>query len=993
MAQVSISLLGGFAAAVDGSPVEEKAWRLKKARELVKLLALAQGHRLHREQAMDVLWHDRAPGAAANNLHQAVHVARRVLDAGAIELRDEVLYLVAEIDVERFDLAATDARRIGSAAAYQAALSLYGGELLPENRYDDWAEARREELAALAAELATELEALGPGAAARSTLPAETSSFVGRGRELIELKALLRHTRLLTLSGAGGAGKTRLALELARSAEPAFEDGAALVEFAAIADASLVLDAVAVALDVRALSGQELVDAVIDLLAPRRLLLLLDNCEHVLTETLALADALLRSAPQLTIIATSREPLRIQGEVVFRVPSLDIPDPEHALPPDELLRYEAVSLFVERAVAAAPGFVLDDENCEDIARICFRLDGLPLALELAAGRLGALSPAAIAERLDDRFRLLRTGSHVAPTRQQTLAATLQWSHDLLVPDERILFRRLAVFAGGFELEAVEKVCVDEELGAEEIADLLGRLAEKSLVAVDDAGGDRRYRLLETVRLYARERLAEAGEATTVAERHAGWALELAEQHRNSARLDRDGANLRAALEWLLEHEPDDALRLCVALLPFWLRRIDLHSAKRRFEDALAAAGGRPTTLRAEALLAAAAIEYRSGTLAHGVELAEESLAVAADVGDTRLEWRALQFVGEFGVASDITDTAVRGLERALVFARSNGFEAGEALGIYSLGVAQWNLGDLARADDLITQSVEVFRALEGSSERIPSLLNIADFRSSRQEGPLIRLVFEDTLQPFAEISCDAAVSYALANQSGIARLRGDLGRAHALLDESASRFEAADEDAGRAMVLVRRAYIEHDEGELAAAYAHLEEALELRRGQRDRRGLGLTLSGLGLVATTAGDYPRAERHLGEAREIFRRAGDRWGLASSLWRTADLALALGDLDGAEAALQEARVVLGPTQRERWIANTIAGLAEVALHRGDVEQATALLIDARERYAARDDAPGVAHVEERLRIVAKPPLRPGKGAPDRTSRTTTTKGRKS
>jgi predicted ATPase len=993
MTDVSVVLLGGFAAAVDGVPVPEKAWRLKKARELVKLLALAPAHRLHREQAMDVLWHDREPAAAANNLHQAVHVARRALGADAIELRDEVLFLVAEIDCDLLDLAASDARRSGTAAAYKAALSLYRGELLPENRYDDWAEARREELAALADELAAELEALGSAAATRSTLPAETSSFVGRGRELAELKALLRHTRLLTLAGAGGAGKTRLALELARSAEPSYAAGAAIVELGALTDGGLVLDSLAGALDVRALPGQELIDAVIEFLTPRTLLLVLDNCEHLLTAALTLSDALLRSAPQLTIVATSREPLRLQGEVVFRVPSLDIPDPERSLPLEELVRYEAVSLFVERAAAAAPGFALDEENMVDVARICFRLDGLPLALELAAGRLGALSPAAIADRLADRFRLLRTGSHAAPTRQQTLTATLQWSHDLLEPDECVLFRRLACFAGGFELEAVEDVCADDDLPAAEIADVVARLTEKSLVAVDEGGRDRRYRLLETVRLYARERLDEAGEGASVAGRHARWAVGLAERERESPRLDRDAANLQAALDTLLASDPREALRLCVALWPFWLRRIDLHVAKRRFAEALAAAPER-TALRADALHAAAAIDYRSGTLSQGLVLAEESLAVATEVGDARAEWRALQFLGEFGIAGDDAEVAVPWLERALALARHEGFAASEALGIYSLGVANWNFGDLARADELVAQSIELFRGLEGSREQIPSLLNIADFRMSQTgDRPVIRLVFEDTLQPFAEISCDAAVGYALANQAGFARIRGEHARARALLDESAARFDAAGDDAGRAAVLVRRAYLAHAEGDLPAARAQLESVLALRRGLGDRRGAGLALAGLGLFATSAADYPRAERHLTDARELFQRSGDRWGLASTLWRTADLAFARGDIDDAEAALEEARSVLGATGRERWIANTLSGLAEVALRRGDLEQATALLEDARERYAARDDAPGVADVDERLRSIAKSPLRPGKEAPDTTSRTVTTKGRPS
>ncbi|HSP71667.1 MAG TPA: tetratricopeptide repeat protein [Gaiellaceae bacterium] len=967
MGDVTVTLLGGFAAVVDGVPVPDTAWRLKKARELVKLLALAPGHRLHREQAMDVLWRDRGPAAAANNLHQAVHVARRALGADAIQLRDEVLTLIAEIDVDRLELAASEARRIETPAAYAAALSLYGGELLPENRYDDWAELRREELAALAAELAEESAALG--SARTFGLPADASSFVGRGRELAELTSLLRRTRLLTLSGTGGVGKTRLALELARAAEPSYEAGAALVELAALADPRLVPDAVADALDVRALPSQELVDAVVDFLSPRTLLLVLDNCEHLLAATATLSDTLLRSAPRLTIVATSREPLRVPGEVVFRVPSLDIPDPEQPLPPGELLDYEAVSLFVERAAAAAPGFALDEENAEDVARICLRLDGLPLALELAAGRLGALSPTAIAERLDDRFRLLRTDSHAAPTRQQTLTATLQWSHDLLEPDERMLLRRLAIFAGGFELEAVEDVCAGDGLGASEIADVLARLVEKSLVAVEDRGRGRRYRLLETVRMYARDRLDDDAEAPALAGRHARWALALAERERESLQLDRDAPNLRAALDTLLRSEPRDALRLCVALSPFWLRRIELDEAKRRFAEALDAAPER-TTLRAEALLAAAAIDFRSGTLSHGMTLAEQSHAVASEIGDTRTQWRALQFFGEFGIAGDAADIAVPWLERALALARSERFAAAEAIGVHSLGVAHWILGDLPTADRLLAESIEGFRALEGSAETIPSPLNIAEIRTHQSGGrPGLRHVFEDTLQPFVEISCDAAVSYALANQAGIARARGDLARAHTLLDESAARFEAARDDAGRATVLVRRAYISLVEGELAAARTHLEVALELRARLNDRRGLGLVLAGLGLIETTAGEYAGAERHLTEAHDIFRRAGDRWGLASTLWRLADLAFARGDLDAAETALQEAHAVLGETQRERWIATTLAGLAEVALLRGDVERACDLLADARDRYAARDDALGVANVEERLALLSE------------------------
>jgi predicted ATPase len=965
MSKVSLTLLGGFAAAVDGVAVAESAWRLKKARELVKLLALAPGRRLHREQAMDLLWGDREPAAAANNLNQAVYVARRTLAPASIEVRDDVLALVADVDVDRFTVAAADARRAPTASAYRAALSLYGGELLPENRYDDWAAGRREELAQLAAELADELAALGGDMPKVRLLPAEASSFIGRERELTELNVLLGSTRLLTLSGTGGAGKTRLALELARDALSGYPDGAALVELADVADAGRVANAVAEALDIRGLPGQNPIGAVVEFLEPRVLLLVIDNCEHLLAATTTLVDTLLRSAPRLTILATSREPLRVPGEVVFRVPSLGIPDPHRTIEVDELIGYEAVRLFVERAAAAAPEFALDAANAADVVRICVRLDGLPLALELAAGRLAALGPRTIAERLDDRFGVLRTSSHASPTRQQTLTATLQWSHDLLECDERALFRRLAVFAGGFELDAVETVCSGGELEGPEIADVLARLVEKSLVVADSSSSrERRYRLLETVRLYAREQLDAAGETSELAERHARWALGLAEHERGSPRLDSDAANLRTALDTLLGRAPTDALRLCVALGPFWLRRIDLDEAQARFDQALRAAPDR-TSLRAQALLAAAAIDFRSGDLGPSREHMEESYVLASELGDAHAQWRALQLLGEFGLATDAADIARPWIERALELARSADFAAEEAVCVHSLGIVYWIVGDLALAEAHVACSIDLFATLANSPHRIPSPVNIVEIRANQSAGgPGLRVVFQDSLQPFVEISCDAALGYALANQASIVRARGDAAKARELLGASAARFEMAQDAVGEATVLVRRAYLEFTDGALPAARHALEDALALRRAQGDRRGAGLVLVGLGLIDTASGDYHSAERKLAEAREVFRRAGDRWGLASALWRTADLAFAQENLDDAEAALEEARCVLEATGRDRWIASTLAGLAEVAILRGDITRAWKLLRDARQRYAARDDTAGVAEIDERL-----------------------------
>jgi predicted ATPase len=972
---VAIKLLGGFVATCDGEPVAGSRWRLRKARELVKLLALAPRHRVHREQLMEALWPELDPAAGANNLHQVVHVARRALGAEAVVLHEELLTLSASVDVDEFERAAQEARRAGSPGAYRAAMSLYGGELLPENRYDDWAIARREELERLHEELLGESAALGR-AERVSALPAQASSFVGRKHELRELHSVVQRTRLLTLAGAGGAGKTRLALELAQEAETSFADGAVLVELAAVADGRLVGAAVAAALDVGAMPGRSLLDGVADFLSRRATLLILDNCEHVLRASAALADALLRAAPGLTILATSREPLRVAGEVVFRVPSMAIPDPEQRFEAEQLLRYESVRLLSERAKSADPEFAIDEQNARDIARICFRLDGLPLALELAAARLGALGTATLAERLDDRFRLLRTGNRIGPTRQQTLAATLQWSHELLETEEKLLLHRLSVFAGGFDLPAVERVCAGDGLEVAAVADVLARLVEKSLVSVESTSRELRYRLLETVRLYARDLLRAAGESDALAGRHASWALTLAEREGASPRLDREEANLRVAHDVLLARDPGEALAYCNALTPFWLRRIDLEEAHRRFASALDVAEQR-TARRAAALLSASAIELRSGALACGTEYAQESYEIACELADVEAQWRALQRLGELAVGLDHGREALALFEPAREIARREGLAAYEAVSEYSLGVACWLMGDLAGAEELLIEAAASFRALIDSPARIPSLLNIAEMRAADPAArPGLRIVFEETLHPLVESSCEMAVGYALSNQATIARLRGEPERARALLEEAGAGFDRSADARGQSDVLMRHAYLALSQGSIDVAREHLAHALRLRREMRDRRSVGMTLAAVGLLETVSGDYERAEQPLAEARELFRRAGDRWGLVSSLWRTADLAIARGRLNDAELALEKARAVVGATDRQGWIAATVATLAEVAALRGDATRAAALAEQAREHYLAGGDETAAAAMQARAQSRAKNRQRPRK-----------------
>ena len=416
-----------------------------------------------------------------------------------------------------------------------------------------------------------------------NNLPAQLSTFIGRDRELSEVRALVESSRMVTLTGAGGSGKTRLSLQVAAEMLDGTGDGVWLVELAAVSDPDAVPSAISGALGIAPQPGRAALEALLDALGPQDILIVLDNCEHLIDACAKTADALLRRCPRVHLVATSREPLGITGETIYRVPSLSLPASEGSVAPESS---DAVALFVDRARAQGAGLTVNEETVPVIVSICRRLDGLPLAIELAAARLRSLSLNGLHDRLDQRFRLLTGGSRTALARQQTLRATVDWSHSLLNGPERSLLRRLSVFAETFDLDAAEAVCGFGDIAVFDVAELLGALVDKSLVVAEPAGGALRYRLLETIRQFAAERLAEAGEdeAAVVAAAHGRHYLSVAEtvaphlrgfdQGNWFVRLDADHANLRRAA-WYAFKIPggtEQVLRLAVALDRHWIVR-------------------------------------------------------------------------------------------------------------------------------------------------------------------------------------------------------------------------------------------------------------------------------------------------------------------------------------------------------------------------------------------------------------------------------------
>lgn len=562
------------------------------------------------------------------------------------------------------------------------------------------------------------------------TLPALRTPLIGRSHELATLSDLLVHAdaRLLTISGVGGCGKTRLAIQLAADLAPSFPNRSWLVEMAPIADPALVPGAVTSTIGLRDAAGSLPIEALSTFLAPQPALLVLDNCEHLIDACAVLADHLLATCPQLRILATSREPLQVMGEQQYRLAPLAVPEMDDLPEVAALVGSPAVQLFVVRAQAVVPDFTLTDENAAAVGGICARLDGIPLALELAAAWVRSLAPAQILARLDDSFQLLVGGSRVAPTRQQTLQAALDWSDALLTEEERTLFHRLAVFAGAFMLDAVETICAGEDIAAADVLVVLTRLVDKSLVQVTHEERRAWYRLLEPVRQYAQHYLSERGETSLMRQRHATNYLALAEEAAPAlrgpdqdvwlVRLEREQGNLRAALTWAQEtSEWEIALRLAAALSPFWETHAHFAEGLRWLRTFLAApATAIVPTLRVRALNGAGRLAYfyedGPGTRYPETEAFQnESLALARNVGDRYGTAVALLDLGCIHRMRRDVSPSITCLEESLAIFRELNDEVGIAWALSNLGASTRLTGDYAQSMALLQEAVTRYQVL------------------------------------------------------------------------------------------------------------------------------------------------------------------------------------------------------------------------------------------------------------------------------------------
>jgi predicted ATPase/DNA-binding CsgD family transcriptional regulator len=621
-------------------------------------------------------------------------------------------------------------------------------------------------------------------------LPSELSSFVGREEELTEVKRLLENNRLLTLTGSGGCGKTRLASAAASEVVERFEDGVWMVELASLAESSLVPQAVAFTLGVRERPGSSLTEALSAYLRTRKLLLLLDNCEHLIDACAELAGALLHSCPGLRVLATSREVLGITGEIAWPVPSLSLPDLRRLPEIESLPRYESARLFVERTAAVKPNFKLTEQNAPAVAQVCYRLDGIPLAIELAAARTKVLSMEEISARLGDSFRLLAAGSRTAMPRQRTLHATMDWSHELLSQKERVLFRRLSVFAGGFTLEAAESICAGEELQRDEVLELLSQLVDKSLVVAQERDGAARYRLLETIRQYGRERLEEAGEAAHVREQHAGYYLAVAEEAEPELkgeqqvawleRLEREHDNLRMAMAWLLGRgESEEAARLGWSLWLFWGIRTHLAEGRQSMEQALSVRSSvaMSASARAKALFVAGMMSNYQGDHLSAEPLVQESLRLFKELGDKVGKAYALSNAGYVALGRERYQQAITVIEEAADLFLEEGEKWGAAIELGFLAVAWRNQGDHERAKRLAERGLAISREIGERQATTSALYTLAILAKTEGEDERARNLLEEGLKLSAELGNEADVAHCLEGLASIVAAEGSIVRA------------------------------------------------------------------------------------------------------------------------------------------------------------------------------------------------------------------------
>jgi predicted ATPase/DNA-binding CsgD family transcriptional regulator len=788
---------------------------------------------------------------------------------------------------------------------------------------------------------------LDPVVRPRHGLPTRLTTFIGRTREIADVVELLDGHRLVTLTGSGGCGKTRLAVEVGRAAEHRYSDGVFWADVSGAAEPDAVSRVVADALEVHGSPARSYVDSVVIALRSAHALLLVDNCEHVVEACEALVSEVIERCPAVAVLATSRAPLGVEGEVLYRVPSLATPE-ELDLQADHVRSFDAVRLFTERARRARPQFTVTDENAAAVAAICRRLDGVPLALELAAARIRLRSADQIAAGLDDRFDLLTRTSRAAVPRQRTLEASVAWSYDLLTEPERALFRRLSVFVGGFALEAVNAVATDATVDGLGVLDLLAELVDQSLVEVDESRGGARYRLLETIRAYAASRLAlDEAERTHVRDRHLAYYRSLVEAADGGLassdvfswldRLSLEQDNVVAALGWAQESADAESVAL-IASSSYWSLRDRVHEARDALAWALATSDLAPD-VKARSTLAAARLALDQWDLAATHAYAADALDLAERIGDEDVEAGARVIVATASLWSGALEDGAKTLERAREIATRTGSDSMLARTLCALGQIPFAAGDVMAALTIFEEASDAARRSGEVRVRVEAL-NYAfmiNWIAGRDAAALD--VCEEGLD-VADRGRSAAAGALFHNFSGALQTRrGDFADAHRSLEKARAFAELSDHPVAHGQCVHHRAFLARAEGDLEVAASMFSQGFALAQALRVPLAAMTTAPHAAEAMCLAGDVDGADKILESVSPWSQQMQALPGALS--WAEAVVAFERGDVvraqERAHAALREALAF----PARQYALESVELLGGIAACAGDLTEAVRLL----------------------------------------------------